>query len=37
MMVFVAALEDAELLCTSISDTSTGTIIPPQALQQIKY
>jgi hypothetical protein len=29
MMVFVAALEDAELICTVVSDTGTGTIIPP--------
>jgi hypothetical protein len=28
MMVFVAALEDAELLCTVVSDTGTGTVIP---------
>jgi hypothetical protein len=25
MTVFVAALEDAELLCTVVSDTGTGT------------
>jgi hypothetical protein len=32
----VAALEEAEILCTVFSDTGTGTIIPPQApLQQI--
>ncbi len=31
MTVFVAALEDAELLCTVVSDTGTGTIIPPKA------
>jgi hypothetical protein len=31
MTVFVAALEDAELLSTVVSDTGTGTIIPPQA------
>jgi hypothetical protein len=27
----VAALEEAELLCTVVLDTDTGTIIPPQA------
>jgi hypothetical protein len=27
----VAALEEAELLCTVALETSTGTIIPPQA------
>ncbi len=37
MMEFVAALEDAELLCTVVSDTGTGTIISPQAPLQIKY
>jgi hypothetical protein len=26
----VAALEEAELLCTVVLDTGTGTIIPPQ-------
>jgi hypothetical protein len=32
----VAALEEAEILCTVFSDTCTGTIIPPQApLQRI--
>jgi hypothetical protein len=31
MPVFVAVLEDAEFLCTVVSDTGTGTIIPPQA------
>jgi hypothetical protein len=36
MMVFVAALEEAELLCTVISDTGTGTIIPPKEPLQIK-
>jgi hypothetical protein len=36
MMVFVAALEDAELLCTVVSDTNIGTIIPPKAPLQIK-
>jgi hypothetical protein len=35
MTVFVAALEDAELL-TVVSDTGTGTIIPPKAPLQIK-
>jgi hypothetical protein len=33
---FVAALEDAELLCTVVLDTGTGTIILPQAPLQIK-
>jgi hypothetical protein len=33
---FVAALEDAELLCTVVLDTSTGTIILPQAPLQIQ-
>jgi hypothetical protein len=37
MTVFVAALEDAELLFTFFSDTGTGTIILPQAPLQIKY
>ncbi len=32
---FVAALEDAELLCTVVLDTGTGTIILPQAPLQI--
>ncbi len=32
---FVAALEDAELLCTIVSDTGTGTITLPQASLQI--
>jgi hypothetical protein len=36
MTVFVAALEDVELLCTVVSDTGTGTIIPPKAPLQIK-
>jgi hypothetical protein len=36
MTVFVAALEDAELLCTVVSDTGTGTIILPKAPLQIK-
>jgi hypothetical protein len=27
----VAALEEAELLCTVVLDTGKGTIIPPQA------
>ena len=27
----VAALEEAELLCSIVLDTGTGTIIPPQA------
>jgi hypothetical protein len=32
----VAALEEAQILCTVFSDTGTGTIIPPQSpLQQI--
>ncbi len=30
LMTSVAALEEAELLCTVTSDTGTGTIIPPQ-------
>jgi hypothetical protein len=30
MTVLVAALEDAEFLCTVVSDTGTGMIIPPQ-------
>jgi hypothetical protein len=29
-MTSVAALEEAELLCTATSDTGTGTIILPQ-------
>jgi hypothetical protein len=29
-IISVAALEEAELLCTVVLDTSTGTIIPPQ-------
>jgi uncharacterized protein (DUF1919 family) len=29
-MTSVVALEDAELLCTVVSDTCTGTIIPSQ-------
>jgi hypothetical protein len=29
-MTSVAALEGEELLCTIVSDTGTGTIIPPQ-------
>ncbi len=33
---FVAALEDAELLCTIVSDTVTGTIILPQAPLQLQ-
>jgi hypothetical protein len=36
-VAFVAALEEVELLCTVVSDTGTGVIIPPQALLQIKY
>jgi hypothetical protein len=36
MTVFVAALEDAKLLCTVVSDTGTGTIILTQALLQIQ-
>jgi hypothetical protein len=36
MTVFVAALEDAEFLCTIVSDTGTGMIIPPKATLQIK-
>jgi transcriptional regulator of met regulon len=27
----VAALEEAELLCTVVLNTSTGAVIPPQA------
>jgi hypothetical protein len=30
-MTSVAALEEAKLLCTVVSNTGTGTIIPPQA------
>jgi hypothetical protein len=30
-MTSVVALEGAELLCTIVSDTGTGTIILPQA------
>jgi hypothetical protein len=37
MTVFVAALDDAEFVCTVISDISTGTIILPQAPMQIIY
>jgi hypothetical protein len=37
MTVFVAALEDVEFLCTVVSDTGSGTIIPPQAPLQIIY
>jgi hypothetical protein len=37
MTVLVAALEFAEFLCTVVSDTGTGTIIPPQAPLQIIY
>jgi hypothetical protein len=37
MTVFVAAFEDAELLCTVVSDTSIGTIIPPQTPLTIQY
>jgi hypothetical protein len=33
---FVVALEDAELLCTVVLDTGTGTIILPQAPPQIQ-
>jgi hypothetical protein len=33
---FVAALEDAELLCTTVSDTGTDKIILPQAPLQIQ-
>jgi hypothetical protein len=33
---FVAALVDAELLCTIVSDTGTGTIILTQAPLQIQ-
>jgi hypothetical protein len=36
MTVFVAALEDAELSCTVVSDTGTGMIILPKAPLQIK-
>jgi hypothetical protein len=35
--VFVAALEDAEFLCTVVSDTGTCMIISPQAPLQIIY
>jgi hypothetical protein len=31
-MTLVAALEEAELLCTIISGTGTDMIIPPQKL-----
>jgi hypothetical protein len=30
MTLLVAAFEGAELLCTIVSDTGTGTIIPPK-------
>jgi hypothetical protein len=30
----VAALEEAQILCTVFSDIGTGTIIPPQSLLQ---
>jgi hypothetical protein len=30
LLTSVAALEEAELLCTVTSDTGTGMIIPPQ-------
>jgi hypothetical protein len=30
-------LEEAELLCTIISETGTGVIIPSQEQLQIKY
>jgi hypothetical protein len=33
---FVAALEDAALLCTVVLDTGTGAIILPQAPLQIQ-
>ncbi len=36
MKVFVVALEDAELLCIVIPDTSIGMIFPPKAPLQIK-
>jgi hypothetical protein len=29
-IISVVALEEAELLCTVVLDTGTGTIIPPQ-------
>jgi hypothetical protein len=35
IVTFVARLEEAKLLCSIISDTSTGVIIPPRALLQI--
>ncbi len=35
--LFVAALEDAELLCIVVSDAGTGMIIPPEAPLQIIY
>jgi hypothetical protein len=31
-MTSVAALEGTEILCTIVSDNSTGKIIPPQVL-----
>jgi hypothetical protein len=31
-VILAAALEEAEILCTVVSDTSTDMIIPPQAL-----
>jgi hypothetical protein len=37
MTVFVAAFEDADLLCIVVSDTSIGTIIPPQTPLTIQY
>ncbi len=37
MTVLVALLEYAEFLCTVVTDTGTGTIIPPQAPLQIIY
>ncbi len=36
-MVLVASLEFAEFLCSVVSDTGTGTIIPPQAPLQIIF
>ncbi len=34
-MALVAAPEGAELLCTAISETGTGTIIPPQVFAPV--
>ncbi len=35
-IVTFVALEEAELLCTIVSDTRTTVIIPPQGLLQMK-